>query len=1419
MVVSELVRGRVIQGEHVIRNVRIVVMATVLLVAGVATSAPVTAQEGGTTVEPALPIVFVHGGAGSAAQYRTQQMRFASNGYPNVVRAIDRPAGVDFNPLFDEFIDDILAETGDEQVYVLAHSLGTAIMNGYLNSSPERAARVDKYISLDGAPASCASLATECTNITAAGLGAHGHTQTVTSPESFVLQYEFLTGQSPATTEIVPEANPDISGRVINFPDNLGPGAGTLTMWEIDALTGHRTGTEPHATVEFTDVDDAGTAQDAGGWGPIAVDPDRHYEFELARAISDTATHYYMQPFLRSQDTIRLLTSPPDAATVVNTEVGDEHSAIVAIRYKEWWGNTSDGTNDSLRISTTSASGPGDPAFPREQIPAELINPATAPAPGTPGILNQKIGVHIHDVGSDGVTNENAAIPFFAGLVFQTGVDVFMPAADPVDGTIHMVSAHRGDADRPQVLNLANWRSSDHRIVVEFNDYVAAERPLPIVFVHGASGSAAQYQSQEQRFASNDYSNVVTGIDRISADHNVIAPILDDFFDDVMAETGDSQIYVVGHSQGVSVMNNYLNSASERAARVAKYIGIDSGSGVSPDVCPGNVACKGIWAQGDPARVLGPYNNVQFADQGHVQAVNSPESFVEQYTFFTGHDPTTSDVLPEDDVEISGKAVDFPANTGPGDATLEVWEVDGDTGHRTDDEPYATLVIAAGSDGSWGPLAVDPAQHYEFALQRAGADVTGHYYREPFVRSNHLIRLLVAPAFVSDNTDKSDDHSALVAIRYKEWWADHPTDPADSLLISTTSASKGAQAPVEVVNTATTPVSKGANGIHIFDAGIDGTTDLSAPIPFFFALPFQSGADVFMPAATPPDGTVTLRSVPRDATDRVQEINVANWASSTDRMAVEFNDYAPPPKPPEPRPMVFVHGGAGSGAQFETQALRFASNGYPANYMRVLEYNSANPAGFAAIPAQLDALIADIKAETGTDQVDLLGHSLGTGLMQAYLADPARAANVAHYVNIDGAQASAPPGGVRTLAIWGQGSPTRQIAGATNVRFLSQSHVEVATSRESFGEMYTFFNDGVTPATLDVLPATSADVEIAGRAVNFPANSGVTDASLEIYEVDPATGARLGGAEATFALEGDGAWGPFTGERGTSYELTIVRDPEDPLHHFYLQPLVRSDYLMRLNSSPPGEGIGALIERSDNHTALVITRYKEWWGNHPSRSDTLEIDGTNVLNAATSPVTKNAIGIFAFDLGSDGTSELSGPIPSLFGLPFITGMDLHIPASDPPDRTLSVVNAPRGDTSRLQTVNVPNWASSGHAVSIHFQDDVPGQRSDTFTARFTNEVCVTLVNVAALGFGSVEEMTRRGVDIFRGLVEAGELLPITNPPADEGPCVVTTTWPTDQLDGVTDTAAALGLTESQLHQAGARIIPAIIYWVAVHGRA
>ncbi|MBC7253913.1 MAG: alpha/beta hydrolase [Actinobacteria bacterium] len=323
--------------------------------------------------------------------------------------------------------------------------------------------------------------------------------------------------------------------------------------------------------------------------------------------------------------------------------------------------------------------------------------------------------------------------------------------------------------------------------------------------------------------------------------------------------------------------------------------------------------------------------------------------------------------------------------------------------------------------------------------------------------------------------------------------------------------------------------------------------------------------------------------------------------------------------------------------------------------------------------------------------------------MHGYLAFPERAAKVANYVNIDGRTAAAPPGGVRTLAIWaGLGTPGRQIVGAINVTIPNQTHVQVATSAESFVEMYRFFT-GKEPATSDIVPEPPGRVRVAGRAVFFPLNKGVEGATVQMWEVDPATGRRAKKKpEASFVVGADGAWGPFKAKGGRSYEFVILREGFRP-HHFYMEPFIRSDYLVRLNTSPPG-GIGDLLDVSDNHVNLVIIRNKELWGDQGVNNDVLLVQGINVVTPAGCAITKRTIGMFVYDWHADGVSDLSTPIPFLHALPFLTGIDLVVPAAEPPDRTVSMVLVPRGGGGRTQVINVPNWASSGHAVTVMFND-------------------------------------------------------------------------------------------------------------------
>jgi pimeloyl-ACP methyl ester carboxylesterase len=357
-----------------------------------------------------------------------------------------------------------------------------------------------------------------------------------------------------------------------------------------------------------------------------------------------------------------------------------------------------------------------------------------------------------------------------------------------------------------------------------------------------------------------------------------------------------------------------------------------------------------------------------------------------------------------------------------------------------------------------------------------------------------------------------------------------------------------------------------------------------------------------------------------------------------------------------------------------------------------------------AVHAALDQRIARLKAATGADKVELVGHSLGTRVSQEYLnGSAARAANVAHYVNVDGGGATALPGGVPTLAIWGEGN-TGSITGATNVRHPDESHVETASSAASFAEMYRFFN-GSAPATTDVTPQ-SGQIQIAGRAVLFPYNVGYTggNARLEVYELDPATGRPTGQAPvANFTLTGDGSFGPFTGSPTAFYEFRVIRTDTNRRHHHYVPPLRRTDLTVRLLGSDPGSVIDALVERNAAHTALLAFRNKEWWGDQGANGDTLSLNGTNVLTASTSPRSKRAIGVFAYDWRSNRQTNVNQSIGLFPILPFMTGADVYLPASPQATGTVSLETRQRGGgtTTRLA---IPNWPSDVHTSTVYFDD-------------------------------------------------------------------------------------------------------------------
>src|SRR3954463_7382007 len=125
-------------------------------------------------------------------------------------------------------------------------------------------------------------------------------------------------------------------------------------------------------------------------------------------------------------------------------------------------------------------------------------------------------------------------------------------------------------------------------------------------------------------------------------------------------------------------------------------------------------------------------------------------------------------------------------------------------------------------------------------------------------------------------------------------------------------------------------------------------------------------------------------------------------------------------------PILFVHGIEGSGSQFESQKMRFMSNGYPEAWVDELDYDSTRAVGDKSeVDAQIDAKIAALKQKTGKSKVDVIAHSLGKYVMYDYFSNGSmtaeRKATVVHYVNVEGKQSNQ---SVPTLAVWaGRGAP------------------------------------------------------------------------------------------------------------------------------------------------------------------------------------------------------------------------------------------------------------------------------------------------------------------------------------------------------------------------------------------------------------
>jgi pimeloyl-ACP methyl ester carboxylesterase len=409
-------------------------------------------------------------------------------------------------------------------------------------------------------------------------------------------------------------------------------------------------------------------------------------------------------------------------------------------------------------------------------------------------------------------------------------------------------------------------------------------------------------------------------------------------------------------------------------------------------------------------------------------------------------------------------------------------------------------------------------------------------------------------------------------------------------------------------------------------------------------------------------------------------------------------------------PVLFVHGFESAGSNFASQAMRFESNGYPTSWVETLDYDStAATTNMREVEKQIEEAIAHLKAVSGKSKVDLVGHSEGTSVDYHYLAESEKAAehraSVAAYANLDGQEKNP---GVPTLAVWAGrcGTATckpespRHMEGAENVFIPDATHVQTSTSALTFRDMYRFFR-GKAPKRDIKAARKNETIQLAGKALEFPQNTGLAGDTVEVWPVN-SQGLRsatkpVASIPISNGAEAGGEWGPVTAEPYQRYEFALV-GPTKTIH-VYMEPFVRSDFDIRLLGSVP---ISNAVGKFPKNSGAVMIRYKEYWGDVPGENDELLVKHLEICTARLCPFSKEVNAYFAFNWEGNEESTLNEE-PALSKLPFIQAAQVFIRGNEPPDEIVSYQLKSRtgGD---LRTLNIPNWEGTKNQVEIFWND-------------------------------------------------------------------------------------------------------------------
>lgn len=358
--------------------------------------------------------------------------------------------------------------------------------------------------------------------------------------------------------------------------------------------------------------------------------------------------------------------------------------------------------------------------------------------------------------------------------------------------------------------------------------------------------------------------------------------------------------------------------------------------------------------------------------------------------------------------------------------------------------------------------------------------------------------------------------------------------------------------------------------------------------------------------------------------------------------------FAPPNS--EIPPILFVHGNGDYDALWMTTIWRMESNGIARDRMMAINFTDplarsddtvaqANRSSTDDQRRELAAAIAELKRRTGAARVALVASSRG-GYAVRNLVKNGGAGDVSHAVlcgtpnhgvfatddqpnaefngrgvflrGLNDGESEVTPGvafltlrsdGMDKYAqadgrfIGKPGSPTGvtvegpELKGATNLVLGALDHREVAFHPRAFREIYKFIA-GREPARIAIVPEQS--VRLGGLVTatpgGVPTNRPVAGARVEVFRVDPDTGARNGQALHSATTGADGRWGQVEVDPSWPLEFVLAA-PDAPITHIYRSPFPRTSEVVHLRAARP---FGAADK--DAGAVVIMSRPRGYFG-------------------------------------------------------------------------------------------------------------------------------------------------------------------------------------------------------------------------------